>query len=134
VAETDLRSRIPAVPGGGVRLLIVEDNVDTAYTLKALMQLAGYDVRVVHDGESAVHAAREWQPQAVLCDIGLPGMNGFDVAKALRRHPEMRRARLIAVTGYGTYADRTRALEAGFDDHVTKPADADTLVLKLQSG
>ena len=141
VIELPLSEEVPALresprprrtaPRGG-RILIVDDNVDAAHTLRALMQLENYEVTVAYNGADAVRLARECSPDAVLCDIGLPGMNGFAVARELRRDPATRRARLIAITGYGAPQDRQRALESGFDDHVVKPADPDTLLEKLQ--
>jgi CheY-like chemotaxis protein len=115
----------------GGRILIVDDNVDAAQTLSTLMRLENYEVSVAHDGAEALRVAGEWRPDAVLCDIGLPGMNGFAVAMRMREDPALRHARLIAITGYGAPHDRQRALEAGFDDHVVKPADPQVLLEKL---
>jgi CheY-like chemotaxis protein len=86
-------------------------------------------VQVAYDGPSGLEAARAQRPQVVLCDIGLPGaMDGYEVAKAVRADPNLRSVRLIALTGYGQHEDRRRAEEAGFDSHVTKPADPHVLL------
>jgi CheY-like chemotaxis protein len=80
-------------------------------------------VAVAYSGPAGVQTAEEWHPDVVLCDIGLPGMNGYEVAGALRRNPATAKARMIAVTGYGSDEDRLRTRQAGFDAHLTKPAD-----------
>jgi len=103
------------------RILVVDDNPDSAESLAVLLRVEGHDVRVVHDGPSALAAARDHAPEAVLLDIGLPGMSGYDVARALRAAGA--RALLVALTGYGQEQDRQRAREAGFDIHFTKPVD-----------
>jgi CheY-like chemotaxis protein len=106
------------------RMLIVEDNVDAADLLSDLLTALGHDVVVAYDGESAVKTAKSFAPEVVLCDIGLPGeMNGYDVARALRKEPATQRATLVAVTGYGRPEDASHAAEAGFDAHFTKPVD-----------
>jgi two-component system, chemotaxis family, CheB/CheR fusion protein len=107
------------------RVLLVEDNADAAETLRTLLELAGHTVEVASSGPKAVEAARIFEPQIVLCDIGLPGeMDGYAVAKAIRqRQPDGRRPFLIALTGYGQTTDREQARAAGFDRHLTKPAD-----------
>lgn len=115
-----------------LRVLVVDDNADTAWGLSRLLQLHGHDVEVAHDGPAAVASAREARPDAVLLDIGLPGMSGYEVARKIREEPSCRHARLIAVTGYGQDKDRARTREAGFDDHLTKPVDLDKLLAKLE--
>jgi PAS domain S-box-containing protein len=122
-------SRLPSRIGA--RVLIVEDNADAARTLKMLLELQGYAVSVAFNGQDGLRLASEWQPSAVLCDIGLPGMDGFAVAKELRRNPITGQARLIAITGYGKDEDRERALRCGFDEHIVKPADPELLLEKL---
>jgi CheY-like chemotaxis protein len=91
-------------------------------------------VRVAYNGPDGVTAAQEWRPEAVLCDIGLPGLDGYGVAAALRRNPDTAAALLIAVTSYGSNEDRKRAWAAGFSAHVTKPADPDLLLRLLPGG
>ena len=105
------------------RVLVVDDNPDTALMMKALLELDGHEVFVAHDGTSALRMAHELLPQAVLLDIGLPSMDGYEVARGLRLDPRTSQAFLVAVTGWGQEEDRRRAREHGFDAHLTKPAD-----------
>jgi two-component system CheB/CheR fusion protein len=114
-------------PGRRLRILVVEDNPDAAESLRMLLELFGYEVQVAHCGRAAVEAAERWQPEVVLCDIGLPGMSGYEVVAALRRLPATAAARVIAVTGYGQEEDRRRSREAGFDMHLVKPVDPNAL-------
>ena len=109
------------------RVLVVDDNVDAAESIGMILRVAGYDVRCVHDGHSALDAANAYLPDVVVLDIGLPGMSGYDVARQLRQRPEFRRTPLVAVTGYGQEDDRLRSREAGIDYHLTKPVDPDAL-------
>ncbi|HVR12117.1 MAG TPA: ATP-binding protein, partial [Thermoanaerobaculia bacterium] len=109
------------------RVLVVEDNIDTAETLRDLLELSGFEVELAGSGGDGVAAARRFHPDVVLCDLGLPGMNGYEVANALRRDPATAPARLIALTGYGGDEDRRRSREAGFDIHLTKPVDPGVL-------
>jgi signal transduction histidine kinase/ActR/RegA family two-component response regulator len=119
-------------PGkGGVRVLLIEDNLDTAAMLQELLSLDGYETRVAHSGPDGVEAAAGFRPHAVVCDLGLPGMDGFGVAAALRGRPDMASARLIALSGYGQPEDRRRALEHGFDLHLTKASDPTELLRAL---
>jgi signal transduction histidine kinase/CheY-like chemotaxis protein len=105
------------------RVLLIEDNEDAAHTLRLVLEMFGHEVRVAHSGPDGVRTVTAWQPDVVLCDIGLPGMDGYEVARALRRDPRTAGVRLLAITGYGQPQDRRRALEAGFDAHVIKPVD-----------
>ena len=98
-----------------------------------LLELIGHEVEVAFDGADGLAKARASRPEVVLCDIGLPGMDGYAVARALRAAPETASAFLIALTGYGQDDDRRRALEAGFDAHLTKPADLEDLRRLLAS-
>jgi signal transduction histidine kinase/ActR/RegA family two-component response regulator len=112
------------IPSGAAhRILVIEDSADTGSTLRDLLELAGYEVELASSGHAGIDAAEHFYPEVVLCDLGLPGMNGFEVAQALRRHEAAAHARLIAVTGYGQENDRQRSREAGFDLHLTKPVD-----------
>jgi CheY-like chemotaxis protein len=123
-------SRMPQAPppkDKKLRVLVVEDNRDAADSLRLLLELYGYDVTVAYTGPAGVEAAKRWQPDVVLCDIGLPGLDGYEVARELRRHPSTARARMIAVTGYGGDQERARSRAAGFDAHLTKPADPTAL-------
>jgi PAS domain S-box-containing protein len=120
----------PAAAGGGLRVLVVDDNVDAVESLAMLLELEGHRVRMVHDGPAALDAARTFRPQAVLLDIGLPGMSGYEVARRLRADPDLNPVRLIAVSGYGSPEDKQRSREAGFDLHLVKPVEpADLLIL-----
>jgi CheY-like chemotaxis protein len=117
-----------------LRVLIVEDNVDAAEILRTLLEYHGYQVSVAYSGPAGVTAAKSERPDVVLCDIGLPGMDGYAVADALRQNPETGATRLIAVTGYGREADKQRALESGFDLHLVKPVNAQQLLGHLVAG
>jgi PAS domain S-box-containing protein len=105
------------------RVLVVDDNVDAADTLGMLMRSLGHEARVVYDGMQALQAAAEFRPDVVLLDIGLPGLNGYEVARRLRGTKAGQSARIIAITGWGLDTDRARAREAGFDVHLVKPVD-----------
>jgi len=117
---------MPAAPAAGSRILVVDDSMDSAETLGELLKIWGHDVRLAHDGPGAVTAAREYKPDVVLLDIGLPGMDGFAVAAELRKQ-NLGGRMLVALTGYGEQQDKDRAQKAGFDHHLTKPIDPDTL-------
>jgi PAS domain S-box-containing protein len=110
-------------PARSLRVLVVDDNVDAAQSLAMLLQMSGHDARVAHDGTSAMQVVREFIPDAVLLDIGLPFADGYEVAKLIRAEPALGNALLLAVTGYGRDSDLQRTLEAGFDHHLVKPVD-----------
>jgi len=111
-------------PGAtGLDVLLVDDNVDAAETLALVLEMSGCRTRMVHDGLAVLAAAREFDPDVILLDIGLPGMNGYEVAAQLRADPRFRHTLLVAITGWGAEQDRRRAQEAGFDHHLTKPVD-----------
>lgn len=112
---------------GSLRILVVDDNVDAADTMAALLEMFGHVTGVANDGHQALQKAKEFRPHAVFLDIGLPGMNGYEVARTLRNTPGLDKAALIALTGWGAADDRARAREAGFDHHLTKPAELDTI-------
>ena len=105
------------------RLLIVDDNEDMARVMAKLLRASGHDVRVAHEGSGVLELAQSHRPEAVLLDIGLPGMNGYQVAEQLRRDESCRDALLIAISGYGRAEDLRRSSEAGFDHHLVKPGD-----------
>jgi CheY-like chemotaxis protein/anti-sigma regulatory factor (Ser/Thr protein kinase) len=109
--------------GPSLRVLVVDDNVDTVTTLALLVKESGHDVRTAYDGSTVLEAALDYRPNVVLLDIGLPGLNGFEVAKQLRQQPALQNAVLVAMTGYGGVSDRQRSQEAGFDHHLVKPGD-----------
>ncbi|HZY19333.1 MAG TPA: ATP-binding protein [Ramlibacter sp.] len=111
----------------GLKVLLVDDNVDAAETLGQVLEMADCQVRLVHDGTQVLAAAREFRPDVALLDIGLPGLNGYEVAALLRREPQFAGMRIIAITGWGAEQDRRRAQEAGFDHHLTKPVDFSAL-------
>ena len=117
-----------ARPRAGCRILVVDDNHDAAEATKVLLELAGHEVKMVGDGNEALASAPVFAPDVVLLDIGLPMMDGYQVARRLREVPQTRASCLIALTGYGQPADRERARAAGFDHHLTKPADPDALL------
>jgi two-component system OmpR family response regulator len=111
----------------GLRILIVEDDADAADSTAMLMRLVGHDARVANSGEDALQIAHDYEPDAVLLDLGLPGLNGLEVAQALREKAKTRRPFLIAVTGFGRDDDRERSRAAGIDLHLTKPVDNEQL-------
>jgi PAS domain S-box-containing protein len=121
LAENPATPLTPAAES--LRILIVEDNRDAAESLRLLLELLGHRVAVAYNGPEGVRRAREWRPDVVLCDIGLPGLDGYAVAGELRHDPATAGARLIAITGYGQEEDRRRTRQAGFDHHLTKPVD-----------
>jgi CheY-like chemotaxis protein len=114
----------PALPR---RILVVDDNEDSAESMAILLRLWGHHVDVAHDGDSALQSAIAQRPEVVFLDIGLPGMDGYEVARRLRRQQDGSKLTLIALTGMGRDEDRQRAMEAGFDRHVTKPVTPETL-------
>lgn len=111
------------------RILIIEDNADSAESLKLLLEINDHDVEIAPDGESGLQRALEFEPQVIVCDIGLPGeLDGLEVAKLLRRHEKMRSVYMIALSGYGQAEDVQAARQAGFNQHLIKPADFDKLI------
>ncbi len=113
------------------RILVVDDLAASAETLMTLLEMEGFEVRVASEGRAALEIAEQFRPDVVLLDIGLPGMNGFEVAHRLRAQPESRDALLIALTGYGEAESRSRSAQAGFDFHMVKPADVNLLLTML---
>ena len=105
------------------RVLVIDDNVDVAEMLAAYLQQVGHEVIQAHDGRSGLDAALQHQPDVIVCDIGLPGLDGYEIARTLRQSPQLRSSLLVAVSGYGESADRDKARSAGFSHHLTKPAD-----------
>jgi CheY-like chemotaxis protein len=119
------------VPAQPCRVLVVDDNVDSAQSMSLLLALEGYDVECAYDGEEALQGAARFQPEVVLLDLGLPRFSGFEVARRLRAAPSGASVLLVAVSGYGRERDRQAAREAGFDLHLTKPADPDEVLRVL---
>jgi CheY-like chemotaxis protein len=114
------------------RLILVDDNVDAVESLALVLTADGHEVRTAYDGETALRIAEAFRPELIILDIGLPGMDGYEVARRVRAHPDLRGAVLVALTGYGQPADRNRARAAGFDHHFIKPADFASLQKLLQ--
>jgi CheY-like chemotaxis protein len=120
-------SQLPVVESGlsnvrPLRVLVVDDNVDTVLSFSMLLRASGHEVQTAHDGLAAVQAAINYRPDIVLLDIGLPGLNGYEVAKQIRQHPELKHVVLVALTGYGQDSDRQASGQAGFTHHIVKPA------------
>jgi two-component system CheB/CheR fusion protein len=112
----------------GYRVLVVEDQKMTAMAMAKMLELEGYEVQTAGDGPSALETSRSFLPHAVFLDIGLPGMDGYEVARRLRAQPETQHIRIIALSGYGQREDIRRSREAGCDGHLVKPADLEVLV------
>jgi CheY-like chemotaxis protein len=110
-----------------LRVLLVDDVADTRIVFGRLLEILGHQVRTADDGPSALEAALEFRPDVVLLDLGLPGMNGYEVAKRMRQQLALQNAVLAAVTGYGQQIDRQRSQQMGFDHHLVKPIDVDAL-------
>jgi CheY-like chemotaxis protein len=141
VVRLPLAATPGAVPGGEAgggnpadlapppahRLLVVDDNVDAAESLAVLLRLQGHEVRVAHDGPGALSLVGVYRPEVVFLDLGMPGMDGYEVARRLRRQFGPGDVRLAALTGWGQPEDRRRSQEAGFDLHLVKPVDPTTL-------
>jgi signal transduction histidine kinase/DNA-binding response OmpR family regulator len=134
IFEADTASPLPIVkpenaqPASARKVLVVDDLVASADTLRVLLEMEGFTVQTANEGVSAIELANEFDPDVVILDIGLPGMDGFEVARRLRQSEQSRNAVLIALTGYGEAESRLRSQQAGFDHHVVKPADIDFLL------
>jgi CheY-like chemotaxis protein len=115
-------------------VLLVEDHEDTREAMRCLLEVQGHRVDAVGQGGQAVSTALTARPDVVLIDIGLPDLDGYEVARQLRAAPEGKKMRLVALTGYDQPRDRERALDAGFDAHLVKPVDPDALSRLLESG
>jgi PAS domain S-box-containing protein len=118
--------------GGGCRVLVIDDNRDSAESLATMLQLVGHDPAVGHDGRQALELAAAWRPRLALLDIGLPDFNGHEVARRLRAHDWGRDMVLVALTGWGQDEDRRRSFEAGFDEHLVKPVNLDQLLRLME--
>jgi CheY-like chemotaxis protein len=130
-AESRLPRRAASAPR---RILIVDDNRDSAESLGLMFTLAGHTVKVVHDGGAASPAAEEFKPDVILLDIGLPDMDGYHVARALRENGATRETLIVATTGFGRQEDVRKSREAGIDEHMTKPIDPDLLMEYIERG
>jgi CheY-like chemotaxis protein len=109
------------------RILVVDDNRDAADSLGVVLALHGMETRTAHDGFAALEALDEFRPSVILLDLGLPGIDGYEVAQRVRQHPHGRRATIIALTGWGQERDRQRSAAVGFDHHLVKPVDTEAL-------
>jgi CheY-like chemotaxis protein len=125
LASEDVPERAPR--GAGRRILVVDDNRDSAETLGTILEIAGHEVWLAHDGEEALAQVERHGPEIVLLDIGLPKLDGYEVARLLRLDSRHRDLLLVAVTGYGKDEDRDRGRLAGFDHHLVKPVDLEAL-------
>ena len=126
-AEPEEATGVRHARGSG-RVLIVDDNTDAAQTLARLLAALGYTTRSVGDGPAALAALGEFKPDLAILDIGLPGMDGYELARALRADARVPGIKLVALTGYGSERDRGRALAAEFDEHLVKPVSLERLL------
>ena len=134
VAAASPESRSPAPAQPSLRCLVVDDNIDAARMLECALTLEGHQVRLAFDGRDAIEGAAAFQPDAIVLDIGLPRMNGYEAARAIRELPGLANVLIIAATGYGQDVDCQRSREAGFDHHLVKPIDLDALLHALAGG
>lgn len=128
--EADVEKTAPS-SAHDIRILVVDDNLDSARSMALLLEISGYEVQLAHDGDAAIDVAIATRPHAVILDIGLPGRDGYAVARALRQDPVCRHALIVGVSGYGQAEDRSRSREAGFDAYLVKPVDLDQLLSLL---
>jgi CheY-like chemotaxis protein len=120
-----------------LRVLVVDDNRDAAESMQMLLQIAGHEAIVAPDGHAALRLGAEFAPDVVVLDIGMPGMDGYETCRVLRKEPWGRRVIAVALTGWGQDTDRRASKEAGFDGHLVKPAGPDelmTLLVSLRTG
>ena len=135
-AETakDVPARGKAHPSPpGRKVLVVDDNITWAQSLALLLSLEGHEAQVVHDGTTALEALKNYQHEVVLMDIGLPGIDGYEVARRIRREVPHAGPLLVAITGYAEDSARRSSREAGFDHHLVKPVDPETILALLAS-
>jgi CheY-like chemotaxis protein len=128
-SDTELKPRSTIRPpqGGTRRVLIIEDNLDAAQTLREVLELSNHAVEVARDGTEGLLKARIFEPDVVLCDLGLPMMDGYTVARQIRSDPRLMSTFLVALSGYALQEDIDRSRAAGFDRHVAKPARVETI-------
>jgi CheY-like chemotaxis protein len=120
-------AKADALGASAKRVLIVDDNLDAAETLAMMLELLGQQTRQAHEGNGALKAALEYNPDVIFMDIGLPGLSGHEVVTRMRRELGMTDAYIIALSGYGTEEDRRKSFHAGFDTHLVKPLDPSAL-------
>jgi CheY-like chemotaxis protein len=125
--QLDEQRPVQQAAATGRRLLVVDDNKDAASSLAILLRLRGHEVRVVHDGAAALDTVDSYRPNMIFLDIGMPGMDGYEVARRLRQRPGLDSVVLAALTGWGQLADRQRSKDAGIDHHLVKPVDSQAL-------
>jgi PAS domain S-box-containing protein len=121
------------MPAAARRILVVDDNLDSAASLALLLKMTGHETHTAHDGPAAIEAAERFSPDVILLDIGLPKLNGYEVARRIREQPWGQNMVLVALTGWGQEEDRVKSKDAGFDAHMVKPVDYDTLMKLLAS-
>ncbi len=135
VRESEQQAQSPSgKPYQRRRVLIVDDDRDAAEMLAQALEGAGHEVRQEHDGMGAVVAAAQFQPDVVLLDLGLPGMDGIEVARRLRTYPQLAGVRIVALTGFGQGSDRKRSAAVGIESHLVKPVDVDTVMQAIAAG
>lgn len=123
----------PAGAPGAQRVLVVDDNADSADSLGMMLRIMGYEVECAYDGETAVRAAETYAPHVMLLDIGMPHVSGYDVCRRIREQPWGRPIVIVALTGWGQEEDRRRSHDAGFDHHLVKPVEPEALEQLLGS-
>ena len=123
ISPTSPKHIVSGSDEAALRVLVVDDNMDSAKSLGMLLEATGHDVQLAYDGPTALQATLDYRPNVVLLDIGLPGLDGYKVAKRIREQPTLKNVVLVAMTGYGHVADLRRSDEAGFNHHLVKPAD-----------
>jgi CheY-like chemotaxis protein len=132
-AAPETSERRKSIPSSAApqRMLVVDDNVDTARSIALLLGRLGHKIEIAHDGYAALETAKSFLPDVILLDLGLPGLDGYKVAERLRNDSGFHHARLIALSGYGQPEDRKRSKEVGFDQHLVKPVDFETLLAAI---
>jgi signal transduction histidine kinase/ActR/RegA family two-component response regulator len=133
VSRDGARNAVPLSPAAGVdgrkmKALVVDDNQDAADSLAALLEIDGFDVRTVYDGAAAIEATAQSQPDMIIMDLGMPGMDGYETARAIRQRPGAERILMLALTGWGQSDARRRTMEAGFDHHLVKPVELEQII------
>jgi signal transduction histidine kinase/ActR/RegA family two-component response regulator len=133
ISADSVRNAVPLAASSGadgrkIQVLVVDDNEDAADSLAALLEIDGFDVRTVYDGAAAIAEAAEHQPDMIIMDLGMPGMDGYETARAIRQRPGAERILMLALTGWGQSDARRRTVEAGFDHHLVKPVELDQII------
>jgi CheY-like chemotaxis protein len=131
ITASDNELEITETAKKSLKILVIEDNEDSAVSLQALLEHFGHEVSIAKDGILGVETAKKLEPHVIICDIGLPEMDGFAVAQELSKDSKFTRSILIALTGYGSQEDRQLALKSGFKSHLTKPVDFDVLKAEI---